>query len=56
MYTDYDEACEATVSKAEAIRELRKHSMQEEDITLFLAEVGDRAEYKGSDVLGWLGY
>jgi hypothetical protein len=50
---DYEEACEATVSKAEALAEIKRHSC---DATEFLAECGDRAEYKGADVLAWLGY
>jgi len=50
---DYEEACEAEVSKASALAEIARHGC---DAAEFLAEVGDRATYRGSDVLNWLGY
>jgi tRNA1(Val) A37 N6-methylase TrmN6 len=52
---DYEDACEATVTREEARREIARHNIDGtfED---FLAEVGDRAEYSGDEVLGWLGY
>jgi len=49
----YDEAIHATVTRAEAIAEIKEHGLPVEE---FFNEVGDRAEYLGSDVLGWLGY
>lgn len=50
---DYEEAREAQVSQDEARREVERHSS---DWAEFLAEVGDRPEYRGAEVLGWLGY
>lgn len=50
---NYDEAIHATVTRAEAIAEIKEHGLPVEE---FLNEVGDRCEYLGSDVLGWLGY
>ena len=51
----YDEATEATVTREEARREIAQHDIDGtfED---FLAEVGDRPEYLGQEVLAWLGY
>ena len=49
----YEEATETEVSKAEAVREIRKHGLDPAD---FFAEVGERETYQGSAVLGWLGY
>ena len=48
-----DEAFEATITKAEAISEIEKHGHAPAE---FFADVGERAEYTGQDVLGWLGY
>lgn len=42
-----------TISRIEAIKELKKHSA---DLGEFFAEIGDKAEYKALDVLCWLGY
>lgn len=50
---DYDDAVEATVTRTEAQREIHRHAASWEE---FVAEVGDRAEYTGAEVLGWLGY
>lgn len=50
---DYDEAVEATVSRQEAVREIRAHGHDPEE---FFSEVGDREEYRGAVVLRWLGY
>jgi hypothetical protein len=50
---DYEQAIEATVTKAKAAREIRKHGLNPED---FFKEVGTRPEYSGADVLNWLGY
>jgi hypothetical protein len=49
----YEEAMEAEVTKEEARREILRHGHDAED---FFREVGDRATYAGSEVLGWLGY
>jgi hypothetical protein len=53
---EYQEAMEATVTKATAIRELQKHGMQSEDLQMFFSEIGDKPSYTGSEVLNWLGY
>lgn len=52
---DYDEACETTVTREQARREIARHDI-DGTFADFLREVGDRASYKGSEVLGWLGY
>lgn len=50
---DFEEAWGATISRARARAEVARHQV---DFADFLAEVGDRATYKGSEVLSWLGY
>lgn len=52
-YSSLEDAMEAEVTKAEAKREIQKHSLKWED---FVEEVGDREEYTGREVLEWLGY
>ncbi len=49
----FEEAMDAVVSKAEAVAEIRRHH---QDPAEFFAEVGEREDYPGSEVLGWLGY
>jgi len=49
----YAEARTATVSKHEAIAEIKAHCLDPEE---FFQEVGKRAIYKASTVLGWIGY
>jgi len=53
MYTSYDEACEARVSRCEAQAELDRHNASFEE---FVEDCGDRDEYTGRVVLDWLGY
>ena len=54
---DYDEACAAKVTRAQALAEIAKHDIGEPDAAaLFFQEVGDRPEYTGAEVLNWLGY
>lgn len=53
MYNDYYEACEAIVTKQDAIDEVERHRANVSD---FLNDVGNKEEYKGSEVLYWLGY
>lgn len=53
---DYEDAIEATVTRAEAIKELYAHGTPACEIALFYEEVGYKDEYKGSEVLNWLGY
>ena len=65
----YEEACDAIVSKSEAIDEMIKHAWDGDDIARYPVDtyrdkvesdlvrfLGDQAEYKGSDVLDLLGY
>ena len=52
---DYEEACEATVSREDARREVGRHDC-DGGWGAFVAEVGDREEYCGREVLEWLGY
>lgn len=49
----YEEATESTVSRNEAIREVKAHGIP---VSEFLAENGDHTEYSGAAVLAWLGY
>ena len=50
----FSEAMEATVSASDARREIEtNHGC---DWAEFVAEHGERTEYPGADVLGWLGY
>jgi hypothetical protein len=49
----YEEAMEAIVSKAVAIAEIQRHN---QDSIEFFADVGERDEYQGSQILTWLGY
>jgi len=54
-----EEAMEMEVSKQEAKREIARHCDPEECRTLwfeFVTEFGDREEYLGEEVLGFLGY
>lgn len=44
---------EPTVTKAEALNEVRRHNCLESE---FLNEMGDSDEYNGRQVLEWLGY
>lgn len=53
MYSTYDEAIEATLTRARALNEVIKHNLDEQD---FLNEMGDRKYYSGQEVLDWLGY
>jgi hypothetical protein len=49
----YDDAIEATVTKGEAIAEIKAHGLDPAD---FFEEIGKKDEYLGIDVLSWLGY
>lgn len=49
----YEQAIEATVTRDEALAEIAAHGI---DFSEFVEEYGDREEYEGADVLGWLGY
>ncbi len=49
----FDEAMDATVTKAEAVAEIRRHDQDPRD---FFAEIGEQDEYQGSEILEWLGY
>jgi len=51
--SDYDEACELTIGCHQAQREIKAHNLHWED---FVAEVGDKDEYSGAEILDWLGY
>jgi hypothetical protein len=53
---NYDEACEATISAAEAHREIEKHEGSGISWESFVRDHGDHAKYEGSLVLAWLGY
>ncbi|WP_442108437.1 hypothetical protein [Pseudomonas sp. NUPR-001] len=49
----YSESWSEVVSKAEAMRELKKHEAVLEE---FFTDLGDKEEYESEEVLGWLGY
>lgn len=50
---NYEEAIEATVTFTEAWDEIIKHG---QSMTDFVNETGAKEEYKGAEVLNWLGY
>ncbi len=50
---NYDEAVLATVTRAQAMRELAAHGVNAAE---FFADVGDKQMYTGAEVLDWLGY
>ena len=50
---NYDDAIEATVTRAQAFAELRMHYAEPAE---FIADVGDQETYTGAQVLDWLGY
>ncbi|PRE41222.1 hypothetical protein C6P97_28225 [Burkholderia multivorans] len=50
----YEDACDMTVTRAEAEAEIGRHDVAG-GFSAFLAEVGDRPEYEGKEVLDWLG-
>ena len=50
---DYETAMTATVTRAEAVREIEQHQLPVDE---FFADVGDKEIYRGADVLIWLGY
>jgi hypothetical protein len=49
----YDEAVQAEVSAKAAMREVAKHGCEWAE---FVQDCGDKAIYKGQEVLDWLGY
>lgn len=55
MFTTYEEACDAEVSREQARREIERHDVPG-GFAAFVEEVGDRPTYTGGEVLGWLGY
>ncbi len=50
---EYEDAMEAEVTREEARREIANHDCE---FSEFLEDCGDKPEYKGSEVLNWLGY
>lgn len=56
---EYEAACEATVTKAQAFAEIDKHDIgltQAEAHAEFIKDCGDHETYPGQLVLDWLGY
>ena len=53
LIMDYNEAMKTRVTRTEAEREIKNHDALFND---FVLEYGDKPEYKGADVLNWLGY
>lgn len=49
----YSESWPEVVTRAQALRELRKHEV---DLGEFFEDLGDKEEYSSEEVLGWLGY
>lgn len=49
----FEEACEATVTRDEAAREIRAHGVDPRE---FFDEAGEHPTYSGTVVLAWLGY
>ncbi|TFL14052.1 hypothetical protein CSC67_07740 [Pusillimonas caeni] len=52
-FDNYEDACDATLSRERAIAEVERHALNVDD---FLSEVGDKPAYTGKEVLDWLGY
>jgi len=50
---NYEEAMIYEVTRAEARHEIKLHYLKFSD---FVADVGNKKTYKGSEVLTWLGY
>lgn len=55
MYSSYEDACEALVSREQAKAEIARHEV-DGGFEQFLQDVGDRRSYLGREVLDWLGY
>ena len=55
MYDNYSDACDATVTREQAQREINRHGCLD-GWKLFLTEAGDKPTYTGKEVLDWLGY
>ena len=53
MMYDEDWARDNVFTKPECVREYRKHGFTEIDL---IADLGDKPEYSGADVLNALGY
>lgn len=54
---DYFESAEDTmISRQRALKELKDHNIQDQDVKMFFEEMGDRESYEAQDVLRWLGY
>ncbi len=49
----YDDAIETEFTTQEAIREIKKHSLDAYD---FINEIGQKSVYTGQEILDWLGY
>lgn len=65
--SDYDEACDATVTAEQARREIERHDCPGDCTahgenghatawSAFRCDAGERATYRGNEVLDWLGY
>jgi hypothetical protein len=54
---DYQEALDDALSswytRKQAIAEIKRHNLEP---TEFFSEIGERKEYLGSEILGWIGY
>lgn len=53
MFDEYEEACEAEITRETAAAEVARHGADWQE---FLAAVGSRQFYRGKEVLDWLGY
>ncbi len=49
----YEEAVNTTITASEARTEIEKHDCSWSE---FLEDIGEKQNYTGSEVLGWLGY
>ncbi len=55
--TYYESAEDVMISKERALAELKLHNMTNDDeISEFLNDCGDKQEYNAQSVLVWLGY
>ena len=54
--TYYESAEDITITRAEALHELKRHCVEEVEFDTFFTECGNAETYKAQSVLDWLGY
>ena len=58
MYDNYEDACEAVLTKARVLKFVGEHGGTDPSLFVqqFVNEIGDHEYYLGKVVLDWLGY